>query len=51
MGRKKKVEEVVTRGNLRRHKLDGLVNPLQDAAAIGLFQREDHLMGKSDEDS
>lgn len=38
-------------GNLRRYKLEGLVNRLQDAAAIGLFQREYHLMGKRDEDS
>jgi DNA-binding MarR family transcriptional regulator len=38
-------------GNLRRYKLDGLVNRLQSAAAIGLLQRDYHLMGKGDEDS
>ena len=38
-------------GNLRRYKLDGLVKRLQGAAAIGLLQREYHLMDKGDEDS
>jgi hypothetical protein len=42
---------VTKEGHLRRYKLDGLVNRLQNAAAIGLFQREYHLMSKSDEDS
>ena len=38
-------------GKLRRYKLEGLVNRLQDAAEIGLIQREYHLMDKGDEDS
>jgi DNA-binding transcriptional ArsR family regulator len=38
-------------GNIRRYKLDGLVSRLKDAAAIGLLQREYHLLGKGDEDS
>jgi DNA-binding transcriptional ArsR family regulator len=38
-------------GKLRQYKLDGLVNRLQGAAAVGLAQREYHLVGKGDEDS
>lgn len=38
-------------GKLRQYKLDGLVERLQGAAAVGLVQREYHLMGKGDEDS
>src|ERR1700677_2487242 len=37
-------------GNLRKYNLDGLVKRLQDAAAVGLVQREYHQMGRGDED-
>ena len=36
---------------LRQYKLEGLVKRLQDAAAVGLVQREYYLMVKGDEDT
>jgi hypothetical protein len=46
----RRIEKLVKAGLLERL-LDGLVNRLQNAAAIGLFRREYHLMGQGDEDS